>query len=138
MENLIVLRQALRAKFSNEVVLEPDAVRVTSAEAAFLERVRTTVDSEMSNPQFNVEQLSKMVGLSARQLNRKLRSLSRLSAGGFIRMMRLKRAASLLEQRSGTVAEIAYAVGFQDPDYFSRLFRQTFEMPPSEYAKNRT
>ena len=73
------------------------------------------------------------VGVSTRQLYRKLKSLTRLSPGGLIRTMRLQRAAQLLEQEAGNVSDIAYAVGFRDADYFSRLFRQVYGKPPSEY-----
>ena len=47
--------------------------------------------------------------------------------------MRLERAALLLEQRAGTISEVAYAVGFRDAEYFSRLFRQAYGIPPSAY-----
>ena len=69
-----------------------------------------------------------------RQLQRRLRAATRLSAAAFIRMLRLERAAQLLEQHAGTIAEIGYAVGFRDANYFSRIFRQVYGVPPSEYA----
>ena len=74
--------------------------------------------------------------MSRRQLDRRLRSLTRLSASGFIRKMRLERAAQLLVQQAGNVSEVAYAVGFQDVAHFSKLFHQTFGVSPSDYAKN--
>jgi AraC-like DNA-binding protein len=49
--------------------------------------------------------------------------------------MRLHRAAQLLEKRAGNVSEIAYKVGFQDPTYFSKIFRKLFKVNPAEYAK---
>ena len=137
-ENLIELRRLLRQRFSREVVLGPDAISVTSAESEFLEQVRIVVEEKLGNSNFGVEWLADEVGLSPRQLQRRLRKSTRLSAAGFIRMMRLQRAAQLLEQKAGSVSEIAYAVGFNDPNYFSRLFHQTFGVAPSQYFVAKT
>ena len=74
------------------------------------------------------------VGLSKRQLQRRLRSATELSAAGYIRTMRLKRAAQLLGQQVGTVSEVAYAVGFRDAKHFSKLFQQIYGVLPSRYG----
>ncbi|NBC16315.1 MAG: helix-turn-helix domain-containing protein, partial [Bacteroidetes bacterium] len=105
-----------------------------SAEAAWLERVQEVVEAHLEDTGFSVRQLADEVGLSTRQLQRKLKAITSLSPSGFIRMMRLERAAQLLGQQAGTVAEIAYAVGFKDADYFSKQFREAFGQPPSAYA----
>jgi transcriptional regulator GlxA family with amidase domain len=81
-----------------------------------------------------VDALAGAVGLSPRQLHRRVKELTGLTPGGYIRMMRLQRAEQLLRQQAGQVAEVAYAVGFNDAKYFSRLFRQTYGRAPSEYA----
>ena len=133
-ENLIEIRRRLRQRFSGEVVLRPGEISVTSADAAFLEKVQAVVEAHRADRSFSVEWLADEVALSPRQLQRKLRALTRLSPGGFIRSMRLERAAQLLEQRAGNVSEAALAVGFQDAKYFSRLFRQAFGVLPSDYV----
>jgi len=74
------------------------------------------------------------MGLSRRHFHRRIKELTGLTPGGYIRMMRLERAAQLLEQRAGNVSEIAYRVGFQDPDYFSRLFKPAYGVSPSGFA----
>ncbi|GAB5518911.1 MAG: hybrid sensor histidine kinase/response regulator transcription factor [Rhodothermales bacterium] len=133
-ENLIEVRRRLQARYSQTFVVEPTAQEpLPSADAAFLEQVRTTIEAHMADPSFGVEQLAEHMHLSRRQLHRKLRGLSDLSTVGFIRLMRLERAAQLLEQQVGPVAEVAYQVGFHDPSYFTRLFKQTFGVPPSVY-----
>jgi len=66
------------------------------------------------------------------QLYRKLKSLTNRSPVEFIRLVRLKRAASLLQTEPFSVAEVAYRVGFNDPAYFSRAFRKEFGQAPSE------
>ncbi|MCZ6778903.1 MAG: response regulator, partial [Acidobacteria bacterium] len=135
-ENLIEIRRQLRERFSETIVVQPGDIEITSAEADFLKQVQGIVEAHLADRQFSVEWLASEVALSRRQLDRRLRSLTRLSASGFIRKMRLERAAQLLVQQAGKVSEVAYAVGFQDVAHFSKLFRQTFGVPPSEYAMN--
>ncbi len=137
-ENLIEIRRRLRQRFSGEVILGPSQIAVPSAEAVFLERVRDVAEAHLGDGNFGVDWLADEVGLSVRQLRRRLKAATRLSPGGYLRMMRLQRAAQLLEQQAGSVAEVAYQVGFQDPDYFSRLFKQTFGVSPSEYGTEGT
>ena len=87
----------------------------------------------MADSTFGVETMAEEVGLSRRQLRRKMQELTDLSPSGYIRMMRLERAAQLLEQQAGRVSEVAYAVGFGSAAHFSRLFHQVFGVPPSAY-----
>jgi len=66
-------------------------------------------------------------------LLRFVRKMTRLSSHGYITLMRLKRAAQLIEMEAGSISEIAGMVGFRDPGHFSRLFRNTFGYPPSAH-----
>ncbi|HEY5565195.1 MAG TPA: response regulator, partial [Rhodothermia bacterium] len=131
-ENLIEIRSLLRKKSS---VFEPEPSKVDepSAEEAFGRQVTEIVEKHLGDSNFTVDWLADEVGLSRRQLERRLRKISRLTPAGFIRLMRLRRAAQLLEKKVGTVSEVSYRVGFSDPNYFSRLFHQAFGVPPSEY-----
>ena len=70
--------------------------------------------------------------MSRRHLDRKLTSLTNLSASDLIRYMRLQRAHELLEKKAATVAETAFEVGFGSPSYFSSCFRERFGYPPSQ------
>ena len=90
----------------------------------------------MADPAFGVNRLAQEVSLSSRHLHRKLQDLTDLTTAGYIRMMRLERAAQLLEQQAGNVSEVAYAVGFKNADHFSRLFKQSFGIVPSEFAND--
>jgi len=137
-ENLIELRRLLRKRYSREVVaVQATEAQVTSAESVFLERVQTIVEAEISNSLFGTDWLASEIGLSPRQLRRKLKDLTGLTTAGYIRALRLQRAAQLLEERTGTVSEVAYAVGFQDPKHFSKLFRQVFGVSPSAVRNGR-
>jgi len=134
-ESLIEIRRRLRRKFSDEVLLGPDQIVATSDDAAFLERTQDAVESRMGDAGFGVEQLADEMALSSRQLQRRLKALTNLSAAGYIRMMRLARAAQLLEQHSGQISEIADRVGYRDVEHFSRIFKRVYGVPPSAYGR---
>jgi AraC-like DNA-binding protein len=133
-ENLIEIRNSLRDRFGKEVTIAPIGAKVASADALFLERVRDAAESHIGDSDFTVEWLAQEVGISVRQLHRRLQKLVNLSPGGYVRMIRLERAAQLLEQEAGNVSEVAYRVGFNDVRYFSRLFRNAFGVNPSVYV----
>ncbi len=135
-ENLIEVRRLLRQRFSGEVVLKPTDVAVPSADAALLERAQAYIETHMGDHDFEVAQVADEVGVSPRQFRRKIREITGLSPAGYVRTLRLQRAAQLLEKRAGGVSEVAYEVGFQDAKYFSRLFRQIYGVLPSEYGRS--
>lgn len=114
--------------------LGASVITVPSAEMVFLKRVCGGIEANITNSNFGVEWLADEVNLSPRQLQRRLRTSLKLSAGLYIRHLRLQRAAQLLAQRAGSVAEVAYAVGFRDARHFARLFKKTYGAPPSVYA----
>ena len=74
--------------------------------------------------------------MSRQQMHRKFRALVDQSATEFIRTIRLKKAAELLSQKSGTVSEIAYDVGFNTLSYFTKSFQEQFGVAPSEYSRD--
>ncbi|MBC8184383.1 response regulator [candidate division KSB1 bacterium] len=134
-KNLIEQRKKLRERFSREISLQPADIAITSVDERFLQRTMDTVEQSLSDPGLNVESLARQIGLSRVQLHRKLRALTDLSASGFIRCFRLKRAAQLLASKDGNVAEISYKVGFNNPSYFAECFRKQFGQLPSHYTK---
>jgi signal transduction histidine kinase/DNA-binding response OmpR family regulator len=134
-ENLIEIRRLLALSPAPSVSTSPPAW--PPPEDDFLKQVDAVIDENMDHSHFGVDWLAGEVGLSTRQLQRRIRQALRLSVGGLIRMKRLQRATHLLDQPSSGVADIAHRVGFHDAAYFSRLFRQTFGETPSEYRERR-
>jgi transcriptional regulator GlxA family with amidase domain len=118
--------------------IEPKRVTLTTADEIFVEQMLTSIEKNMSNPDYSVEDLGVEVGLSRTQLYRKLKALTGQSANEFIRTIRLKRAAQLLEQNQLTIAEVTYEVGFSDLQYFRECFKKLFGLTPSEYAQKAT
>jgi AraC-like DNA-binding protein len=95
--------------------------------------VMNIIEKELSDKNLNGGLISKKIGLSRPQLYRKLMALTGLSINHFIRSIRLKRAAQLLQKKSVTVSEAAYITGFESLSYFTKKFKEEFGMLPSEY-----
>jgi signal transduction histidine kinase/ligand-binding sensor domain-containing protein/DNA-binding response OmpR family regulator len=132
--NLIDGRKNLRIRFAREVKLQPRDITVTSADERFLQNAIAVVEKHMGNSDFSVEALETEMSMSKMQLYRKLKALTDQSPSEFVRTLRLKRAASLIAQRSGNISEIAYEVGFNNLSYFAKCFKEMYGVPPSEYA----
>ncbi|MBL7798901.1 MAG: tetratricopeptide repeat protein [Saprospiraceae bacterium] len=131
-QNLVRQREALRKQFSRTVVLKPQEIALTSTDERFLQRIQQSLDDNLGNDQFSVEELASAVGMSRSQLHRKLTALIDQPPVEFIRNFRLRRAKEMLEAGAGNVSEIGYAVGFSSPAYFSKAFRDAFGVAPSE------
>ena len=98
----------------------------------FLSRFRARVQAHLADEDLNVEQLGSELGLSRVQLYRKVKALTGYSPVELIRITRLKAADNLLKTTDKTVAEIAYAVGFATPSYFSKCYKELFGRQPGE------
>ncbi len=135
--NFVRMRERMRGLFADKNVLniEPRRITLTSADEKFMEKTMDSVERNMSNADYSVEDMGTDVGMSKMQLYRKLKALTNQSANEFIRTMRLKRAAQLLEQDQLTVAEVTYEVGFTDLPYFRECFKKMFGVTPSEYSR---
>lgn len=134
-KNLIEIRQTLRKKFSNSLVIRPKEIATGSVDKLFLERAIEIVENNIGNEKFTVIDLSSEMNLSHSQLHRKLKALVNQSATQFIRSIRMQRADELLRNNAGTIAEIAYMVGFGDPSYFTKTFSKHFGYLPSDIKK---
>ena len=121
-QNLIASRRQLHERFSRDIRIQPSDISITSADEKFLARVMAIMETNMGNAAYTAEQFGRDAGLSRMQLHRKLVAMTGQSASDFMRLMRLKRAAQLLDGKAGNVSEIAYSVGFQ----FAVLFCQVF------------
>ena len=104
-------------------------------EQKFLDKLTEIIEANFSNESFGVNDLSEKMGLSHSSLHRKLKTIANQSISQFIRETRLKYAMELLQLQAGTVAEIAYGVGFGSTTYFSKCFHDYYGYPPGEVRK---
>lgn len=135
-KGLLEQRRVLQEKFGRAVVLEPKAITLTDRDASLLENLVEIIEDNMETEAFSVDQLQKEIGMSRMQLHRKLKALTNQSASEFIRSIKLKRAAQLLQQGGLQVTEVAYRSGFNHLSYFAKCFKEEFGSSPTDYARN--
>jgi DNA-binding response OmpR family regulator/two-component sensor histidine kinase len=131
--SLLNLQEQLRKKFQGQIEITPADVTVTPVDEDFMKRAFDTVEKNMDNPDFGVEDLSRELFMSRVALYKKLLSITGKTPIEFIRIMRLKRAAQLLQKSQQTVSEIAYEVGYNNPKIFTKYFKEEFGVTPSQY-----
>ncbi len=113
-----------------------DAHKVSSAvEDTFIQSVRAILIANLDNENFDISNLCKEMGMSRAQLYRKFKALTDQPVGNLLRSMRLQKAKDLLQSTDLQIAEVAYQVGFKDPAYFTRSFKQEFGKNPTNFRK---
>ena len=135
-KNLIDQRKKLRKRFSRSAVIKPSEVSAVSSDQTFLKKTLAVIEKNFEDEHFSVEILAAQVNMSPSQLNRKLNALIDQPAVKLINSFRLQRAADLLKNNTGNVAEICFGVGFNNQSYFARAFKKQFGMSPSAYKKS--
>ncbi len=138
--NLISNRERLKGKFSGEKQVDEkiEKIEKKSNDEILMEKIMKIVNENLSNPELNVEMLAAGVGMSRVHMHRKLKELANQSARDFIRSIRLKQAATLLQEKNLTVSEVAYTTGFSNLSHFSNSFRDFYGISPTEYKEQRT
>lgn len=134
--NLISQREQLQKQFQQHVEIRPSEVAVRSMDEEFVNTAVKVVEENMANAEYTVEQLSEAMSMSRVYLYKKILSLTGKTPVEFIRIIRIRRAAELLEKSQLTVSEIAYQVGFNNPKYFAKLFKEEYQVLPTAYRRN--
>lgn len=132
-DNLLLLQENMRSKFTQQFTLHPSDVEIESTDEEFLNKVLYLLEENISNSEFNVNQFAAEIGMSTPVFYKKIKALTGLTVNNFVKSIRLKRAVQLLNQNAGNVSEIAYMVGFNDAKYFSKEFRKQYGKTPSAY-----
>ncbi|RYY29712.1 MAG: hybrid sensor histidine kinase/response regulator [Sphingobacteriaceae bacterium] len=133
--NLLKSRQNLQKYFYNEITLKNNDLKISEEYKVFLDKCIRMVESNLDNPDFTIKMLAVLVGMSHSNLYKKVKSISGQSVNGFIRFIRLRKAAGLLINSDLNVSEVAFQVGFNDQKYFREQFNKLFGTNPSEYIR---
>ena len=136
-DHLVGRVRHLRSKFSGAQNQEGkvEQIKVKGNNDMLMERIMKSVNKNLANPDFNVEELTNDVGISRAQLHRKMKEITGISAGEFIRNLRLEQAARLICEGKINITQVAYNVGFNNQTHFSTIFKKHFGMSPTEYAE---
>lgn len=134
--NLLKRRKQKTETFQKNQEINISSMEYGSIDEAFLKQAVKKVEEKLSDENFDFDQFAVDMATSKSTLHRKLKSLTGLSPGEFIRNIRLKHAAMMLTKNAGNISEIAFSVGFNDPKYFSRCFKIEFGLTPREYQES--
>ncbi len=136
--NLIALRQRYHKALGKQMDIKASDLNITSLDEKLIKNAIACVEENVSDPDFSVEELSHKLGMSRVHLYKKLLSLTGKSPIEFIRTIRLQQAAQLLEKSQLSVSEVAYKVGFNNPKYFTKYFKEEYQILPSLYAASKS
>ncbi len=134
-QNLIANRQRLKQLFGDNRMLSKE--QFNEVEKDFVERFQTLVEKELGNSDLSVEDLGGQLGMSRVQLYRKIKALTNYTPIELLRIIRLKKAASLLASTDKSISEITYEVGFTSPSYFTKCYKEYFGESPSDFLKRK-
>jgi len=137
-QHLVEKQLKVQSQFQKNVEIAPSMVEITSLDEKLIKKAINYVEKNISESKFSVEDLSRELGMSRVYLYKKLMAITGKSPVEFIRIIRLKRGAQLLEKSQLNVSEIAYEVGFNSPRYFSKYFKEEYGMLPTAYVKSKS
>ena len=137
-DNLLKQRNLLKNLYqgTKEVEQEVEASKLDDRDKQFVKQLNTVIQQNLSNCEFGVEDIGKEIGLSRVQLYRKVKAITGSSVVDLLRKARLAKAKRLLESRSMSVSEVAYEVGFSAPSYFTKCFKEEYNMLPGDVANS--
>lgn len=134
--NLLSKKDEQRSKLNTTTGIEISEVNLPTLDEKLLEKVNKFTHENIADTEFGIEELSKMIGMSTVYLNKKMTALTGKTTSEYVRSIRLRKAAQLLEKSDLTISEVAYEVGYNSPKYFSKYFKDEYGILPSEYRKN--
>lgn len=121
--------------YKKKLEVFPSDKPVMTADESFLRKALDTVEQHISDSNFSVESFAHAMHVSRVSLYKRILTLTGHTPSEFIRNIRVRRGAQLLEQSGFTVAEVAYEVGFNNPKQFSKYFKLLYGVAPSSYRK---
>ena len=125
--------EQIRQRIEN--ISKPKEIVVESPDEKFLSLITLAIEERIEDSDLNVTSLCEQLQINNKQMYRKLKQLTGLSPVEYIKSIRLKKAAMLLNQNKFTVSEVLYMVGFSNPSYFSKCFQAEFGKTPKQYAE---
>ena len=135
--NLLNSRRKMREAFANSPFVHTGSIAMNKSDEQFLNKLTDMVQINISNADFNfnVDHLAEELCMSRSSLLRKIKSITGVTPNDFIRLIRLKKAAEILQEGEYKVNEVCYLVGFSSISYFTKAFQKQFGMLPRDFIK---
>lgn len=132
---LLDQRERLKQKFCKEVQAVRSAMCANDQDLMFVRRLDAVIYPRLGEQDLSVDKVAGLLRMGRTLFYRKVRGVTGYTPNDYIRVLRMKKAAELLAKGDNNVSEVAYAVGFDNPYYFSKCFKAQYGMPPSQYIK---
>ncbi|MCI1682353.1 MAG: ATP-binding protein [Bacteroides sp.] len=132
--SLLSSREMLKKKFSELPFAPLKSVAINKTEEDFLTQMNSIIEKNIANQEFSVDTLAKDLCISRSGLFAKVKTMTDITPNELIQLIRLKTAARLLTENKFRINEVAYAVGFNNPSYFSKCFQKQFGVKPGDFA----
>lgn len=133
--SLLNNREKERQTFSKRPFFKIDNIQMSKEDEEMMQKVMTIINENIHDEDFNVEKLADLMFMSRSSLLRKIKQLFNMPPLEFIRLIRLKKAAELIQEGSHRIGEICYLVGFGNPSYFAKMFNRQFGVTPKEFEQ---
>lgn len=133
--NILKSRERLKKHFVKFAELLETDMPINNKDEDFMLKLISIVEDNLEHSDFNISAFANAAGVSRSLLHMKLKKLVGLNATEFVKAIRLKHAAQLLEQSSFSISEIAFKVGYADPSYFTKTFKEKYNSSPTAYRR---
>lgn len=133
---LIEKQEQFKQFFSEDLSITAPKITTSDKDRIFMEEIHRILNANLTNSDFSVDDFAGMINLGRTIFFKRLKDLTGYSPNDYIRVYRLKKAAELLRCGDFTISEVCFKVGFKDPFYFSRRFKEQYGESPSVYQKN--
>lgn len=132
---LMEQREILRKKYSAEPGIVHTSICTNDKDKEFAEKLNLVLEKNMSNADFSVDDFARLMKVGRTIFYKKVKGITGYSPNEYIRIIRMKKAAELLQTDELTISEVSYKVGINDPFYFSKCFKAQFGVAPSVFQK---
>ncbi|MCW3785250.1 hybrid sensor histidine kinase/response regulator transcription factor [Plebeiibacterium sediminum] len=137
-DNFVVQKQNKQESFKKNLDINISTIENHNLDKHFLKTAIDIIENNLTKKDFDVNGFASELNMSKSSLYRKIKSITGLSPVEFIRNIKLKHASELLKNNTAVITDVAYAVGFSDPKYFSSCFKAEFNITPKEFQKQNT
>jgi YesN/AraC family two-component response regulator len=131
--NIFAQRQKIKDHFSQDHHAEVRDLVHSARDKEFMDKLLSIIESQLINPDLDIEYLCREIGMSRTKLYQKIKSITGQSIGEFVRTIRLRKAVEIMTHEDVPLTEVIYRVGIQTQSYFSKAFKKEFGKTPSQF-----
>jgi signal transduction histidine kinase/DNA-binding response OmpR family regulator len=135
LRNIFEQGQKLKERYLKDHQTGAIELAHSSKDKAFIDQLLTIIESQLSNPEMDVEYICTQMGMSKTKLYQKLKGITGQSIGEFVRTTRLKKAVQIMSEEDVSLTDVMYRVGIQTQSYFTKAFKKEFGKTPSQFLQ---